>query len=593
MSFAIALHPLCLQAQTRTARPGPAQWSGVQLTRHLEAPARETARVWRGSLLERALLGYLFDVAAQRADRSSAGELSHAVVLRHGQPFRRFCDLAHDLAEGRRTADALSGLCPWPGAPMLESRHVAALRKRLEKPAQRRNLNRLMAHSTRLSEMTESKEAMAHLGSVDTHLGHALLTWTLVGRFQPIRFHRSLGLTRATIASLYMSERELCAYADVDEIRAVALRARLVAAIRGMNARLGWTRMIDAFPERLAMTQGDLRNKRRKGPPSAGGSSDLDAALRELAERNTERDGDAALWEAIAAHPALFSRYTHFRHEAELAAELNLSPSVSRQSWWTRGLMWSAAAAAATGVVVWGWPEPESVPPIPAAAPEAPGDAELAEPTRTVEMVGITTLKISGELAHLRVVRTERLELGLVEPEGCGVTVRRNVEVLELDAAICQAPLEIQVPRGVAIEVVLAAGDVELDTLNGTARVELATGSLRGDNLNLEHLELELGSVELELTGVLHKASLNAGMSRGVLTLESLPQGGLIAVELGLGDLVVEVPEGASLGWKSEGLRRVKSVLSSRPDAGFQVSFSSALGELEIRSVAGAEAGGN
>lgn len=312
----------CADESKRLDRMGAAQLSGFTL--------HQRAGGWRGKAISRALLGYLVDRVVISRARSNAdlSSIPEASVWRSGHRSRRLVDLANDLATGRRDHWALQGLAIKRGGPSLDARSISALAQTLEKTPQRQNLSRLFALAERLEDALanhDARELIAELDhAFDDELGTPkLFTWAICSRFTPITFSKKLLSTRASIASLYMSDRAMRAYltAPPDESRGV--RVALLIGLRELNTVMGWETIGEAFPERLMMTQRD-RSRRDKSDDDDGNkpaNQELLERIEQLAARTQHTPEDRELWARIADDQALFDHYSRARTELEERAE--------------------------------------------------------------------------------------------------------------------------------------------------------------------------------------------------------------------------------------------------------------------------------
>ena|GEM_PF-4312232 len=353
----------CDQEAARLEQPGVVQLAGFAL----ERGEVDGAACWYGLATERAMLGILAErVCSQH--RKAGGErdaLERISLWRGRKRERKLEDLARDLVRGRRDARSLQGLSPNKGGRALEHRHIDAAERALEKSAQRRNLSRLFALSERLAALFECSEGVDLLEQIDALLEQQwgckhLLRWMLCSRFRPLGFKRRLMKTQLVIASLYVGEREFCGYTGLETEDARRARVDLLVALRQINRVMGWDTIGDAFPERLVMTQGDLKQRREDGDDDdpRDGDQDLADSIRELAARATSQAGDERLWQMMREDPNLHTIYARERvaleeraEDALLAAESRIHrPSpVSSPTWlerWWRSMLLAAAGAA-------------------------------------------------------------------------------------------------------------------------------------------------------------------------------------------------------------------------------------------------------
>lgn len=139
-----------------------------------------------------------------------------------------------------------------------------------------------------------------------------------------------------------------------------------------------------------------------------------------------------------------------------------------------------------------------------------------------------------GESAHdgAQADAGEKRAVTVVRSQSGAVESRRRVVhgVLEIEANCaaflpCTADLEIEVPRGMAVDVELGDGVVELESLTGDVRVDLGSGQLRGWDLGTATLRAQVGWGDSDL-------DLRVAPSEMV-------------VNTGGGDIRVTVPSGA------------------------------------------------
>lgn len=340
----------------------------------LERGEVDGAACWYGLAAERALFGVLVERACQhhRKQGGDGDALERISVWRKDRRERKLEDLARDLVRGRRDVRSLQGLAPGKGARVLEHRHIDAAERALEKSAQRRNLSRLFALSERLAALFERSDGVDLLEQIDALLeqqwgSENLLRWMICSRFRPLGFKRRLMKTQLVIASLYAGERELCDYTGLGADDARRARIDLLVALRQLNLVMGWDSIGDAFPERLVMTQGDLKQRREDDDDDEPRDEhrDLADSIRELAARSTPRTGDERLWQMMREDPDLHALYTRERVKLEEQAEEALLAAESRihnplpassptwlERWWRSMLLATAGAAVAVTLTI-------------------------------------------------------------------------------------------------------------------------------------------------------------------------------------------------------------------------------------------------
>ena len=332
-----ALLEMCNEEAERMGRSGAPQLAGFVLRKGTE----QRPRAWEGLATERTLLGYAVDraLAAQRARETSRAALSRLPLWRESERVSRLEDLASDLQSGKRNATVFHGLRPSKGGRPIQARHVQAATRTLQKSAQRRNMSRLFAHAERLDALVSTSEGAAALDRLDDALSErwgagALMRWVLCSRFVPIRFQGRVLTTKLVVSSLYLGEREQCDYAGVDKHDARLMRIDMLLALRELDQVMGWGTIRTSFPERLVMTQGDLKQKRSDDDDKGDG---LRGAIRDLAARTTSQEGDERLWDAMREEPALHRLYARTRAalEAELEADVLVDePASARPARW-------------------------------------------------------------------------------------------------------------------------------------------------------------------------------------------------------------------------------------------------------------------
>lgn len=303
----------CWSENARLQSHGPSQWLGLAL-----------ASCARHQLKAHALNGFLYDQAVCHAIMSPSQQWRALCCYRDGKKWRRYVDLAHDIDQHQLSELRFVSTSSHQKAQPLGQRHLDAVDVIFQKDAQRRNLGRLFAHAERLAQIINTPMAYQTLMAANEALEEkwhipSLVTWAICSRFYPIRFQRRGRSTKCVVAMLYMQQRKMEMYTALPISSLNEVRVDLLCAIRALNDVMGWRVVGTGLPERLVMTQGDLKkrpNHHDDDPPSH-----MQKRIMALANRNEATSDDAALWTYLARSPDALAFYLQHRHHAEHMAE--------------------------------------------------------------------------------------------------------------------------------------------------------------------------------------------------------------------------------------------------------------------------------
>jgi hypothetical protein len=148
----------------------------------------------------------------------------------------------------------------------------------------------------------------------------------------------------------------------------------------------------------------------------------------------------------------------------------------------------------------------------------------------------------------------------------------------------CEVELTIDVPRDVALDLALGAGDVAIDGVKGDLTYRLGSGDLRVGDAELGTLDGRSGSGDVDLVGSVVTGDLKLGAGDADITFPAPPAPGRLDVRVGTGNATIKLPKDARIrsNFKA-GLGSLTNELGDSPEAKFTISGTAGAGDMTIR----------
>ncbi|MBY0384792.1 DUF4097 family beta strand repeat-containing protein [bacterium] len=149
----------------------------------------------------------------------------------------------------------------------------------------------------------------------------------------------------------------------------------------------------------------------------------------------------------------------------------------------------------------------------------------------------------------------------------------------------CAADIKIMVPSKTALAITNGVGDIKVSGLEGELKYDLGVGDVTIDG-SVTKLKGNVGTGDFKASGLIGTAELNTGTGDFKITYKTAPQLGSLNLQVGTGDAVVVLPKGTQFSTNYQSaLGKMKNALSPTKDAKFNVSFQTAVGDLEIKEL--------
>jgi hypothetical protein len=156
------------------------------------------------------------------------------------------------------------------------------------------------------------------------------------------------------------------------------------------------------------------------------------------------------------------------------------------------------------------------------------------------------------------------------------------VEVNKPLGEVCEADIDLQVPKDVALDITSGSGGVAITGNDGALHFSLGSGSLiaKGD---FKSIDGKSGSGDVKIEGLTHGGNINVGSGRVELSFLDNPQG-QFDVKTGSGAATLKFPKDSKINAALEaGSGATTSEFENNP-SGYGVSVKSGSGDLTVKS---------
>lgn len=169
--------------------------------------------------------------------------------------------------------------------------------------------------------------------------------------------------------------------------------------------------------------------------------------------------------------------------------------------------------------------------------------------------------------------------------KGSELVVRNKEPSLDFNRK-CQVDFKIEVPKQVAMDLKVGAGDVTIDGVKGTLEYKLGNGDLRVKDADLAEVDGKSGSGDVEIAGHVGDAELKIGAGNAKITLDRAPAKGKLDVKVGTGNATIALPKDAKVkSTFKAGLGSLTNEFGDSADAQFTISGSAGTGDMTIRKL--------
>jgi DUF4097 and DUF4098 domain-containing protein YvlB len=192
---------------------------------------------------------------------------------------------------------------------------------------------------------------------------------------------------------------------------------------------------------------------------------------------------------------------------------------------------------------------------------------------------------IKGGAAEAGVVATKRkFDQGCelkIELSGTTLVVENDKDGSDRD---CEVDLEITLPRAVALDLEIGAGDVDVAGVEGAVEFKLGAGDLTITDSVLKDIDGKSGSGDVTVTATIGKGELKIGAGNATINYASAPTQGSLDVRLGTGNATVGLPKDARVKttFKSA-MGSLTNEIDDAPNASYTISGSAGVGDLTIK----------
>jgi hypothetical protein len=156
------------------------------------------------------------------------------------------------------------------------------------------------------------------------------------------------------------------------------------------------------------------------------------------------------------------------------------------------------------------------------------------------------------------------------------------IEVNKPLGEVCEADIDLQVPKDVALDITSGSGNVAITGNEGALRFTMGSGSLtaKGD---FKSVEGKAGSGDVKIDGLTHGGNINVGSGRVDLSFLDNPQGEF-DVKTGSGAATLKFPKDAKINASLEAASGSTTNEFSNSTSGYGVSVKSGSGDLTVKS---------
>jgi hypothetical protein len=172
--------------------------------------------------------------------------------------------------------------------------------------------------------------------------------------------------------------------------------------------------------------------------------------------------------------------------------------------------------------------------------------------------------------------------------ERCTATIARPtidevlIEVNRPLGETCEADIDLQAPKDVALDIVSGSGDVSINGVNGPLNFTIGSGSLQAKG-DFKSVEGKSGSGSVKLEGLTHGGNVTVGSGAVDVSFLADPEGSF-DVKTGSGAATLKFPKGSKINASLEaGSGAVNNDFLNYQN-GYGISVKSGSGDLNIKS---------
>lgn len=173
---------------------------------------------------------------------------------------------------------------------------------------------------------------------------------------------------------------------------------------------------------------------------------------------------------------------------------------------------------------------------------------------------------------------SERCTADITRPEIAQILVEVNKPLGE----ICEADIELQVPKDVALDITSGSGNVDVNGVSGALHFTIGSGSLQAKG-DFKSLEGKSGSGDVKLEGLGHGGNVNVGSGHVDMSFIDNPQGE-VDVKTGSGNATLHFPKDSKIKASLEAGSGATDNQFMNSPSGFGVSLKSGSGDLTVKS---------
>jgi hypothetical protein len=218
--------------------------------------------------------------------------------------------------------------------------------------------------------------------------------------------------------------------------------------------------------------------------------------------------------------------------------------------------------------------------------------------TKSFDTNGIKGLKLTSPAGNVSISAADGKQMEIKADKeqfesGCTLTMDRTdskiVVKVEKQGSIsdngCKVNFEIKVPKAIALDLKMGAGNIDIQGTKGKIEAKLGSGNLKAD-AEVDDLDATSGTGTVDVKGLTGDAEVDTGSGNVTLTYTSTVAKGEAEVKTGRGDATVFLPATMKIvADLKAGSGNISNEIGTSAEADFKVELRAGLGNLSVKKI--------